>query len=738
MPKHADLINRRDGGNFGGWIQDAHGLPAFRFEARLPVRTLLPDGSPARVPEDPWFLVGNDGTKLFVHASGGVQWLTGAREWARLNWDGTPNGASGMLEVAAGSSKHTLIGAQPASCATERIFGCGFARWSYRTSEGLVVEHRVECPPSVESAPRPNRWIESISLRNEGSGPMPCSFRRELGLRYGPACLQRVPPGQHPVVYKPERCSKRAVEFSFAPLPASGAYQPLAPDASSPIEWHPPVVRCDTSGLDAPHLDARISGSAATVSISAKAGLRPGESRTFAWVWSSWHGNDRPADQLVPAVIAGWRKAWARAIPDFPSERDASLRREMRWHAAMLLSLATWTSVYGLRFMPQGTSYDFDWGITCSARDHLQHALPLCHLMPWLARDTLRHACRRMTPNGEIRLMENGPGSTTTIFFATSDQQLFFFGLLAEYLDATGDAALLGTKLAPWPPQGHSRPAAVLEHAERAFRFLRDDVGRGAHGLVRLMNSDWNDGIYCASTNVPYADMFMQSESHLNTAQACVVLEQLGSALEKSASSLPKTLAPRAVLLAKMLRSYRADLHAALMKEWKGRPFLPRAHTPAGCLGGDQMWLEPQAFALGIKDAPLSKRRALLREMERRLSEPWGMRQQETPAEMPPFKRGGRENGGIWFALVGPAIVHAAEVDRKAAERLLQGITLSAHARRFPGCWPGIWTAPDNFDSSLLPSAGLPDQQSIWPDFPAFCSHAHAWPLFAYLKLRKA
>ena len=77
MPKHADLINRRDGGNFGGWIQDAHGLPAFRFEARLPVRTLLPDGSPARVPEDPWFLVGNDGTKLFVHASGGVQWQIG-------------------------------------------------------------------------------------------------------------------------------------------------------------------------------------------------------------------------------------------------------------------------------------------------------------------------------------------------------------------------------------------------------------------------------------------------------------------------------------------------------------------------------------------------------------------------------------------------------------------------------------------------------------------------------------
>ena len=114
------------------------------------------------------------------------------------------------------------------------------------------------------------------------------------------------------------------------------------------------------------------------------------------------------------------------------------------------------------------------------------------------------------------------------------------------------------------------------------------------------------------------------------------------------------------------------------------------------------------------------------------------MRQQEKPVEIPPFKTGGRENGGVWFALIGPAIVHAAEVDLKAAERLLESTTLAAHARRVPDYWPGIWTAPDNFDSSLLPSVGLPDQQSIWPDFPAFCSHAHAWPLFAYLKLRKA
>jgi phosphoribosylaminoimidazole-succinocarboxamide synthase len=58
-----------------------------------------------------------------------------------------------------------------------------------------------------------------------------------------------------------------------------------------------------------------------------------------------------------------------------------------------------------------------------------------------------------MTPNGEIRLMENGPGSTTTAFFATSDQQLFFFGLLDVPNHLAG------------PPDDPRIPAEVLGRA---------------------------------------------------------------------------------------------------------------------------------------------------------------------------------------------------------------------------------------------------------------------------------
>ena len=256
--------NGGDGGSFGTWIQDDQGLPAFRFDARLPVSTRLPDGFPARVPDDPWFLVGNDGTKLFVHASGSVQWLSGVREWARLNWNGKRNGAAGSLRAFEGSSKRSFIGGSPSASSVERLFGCGFARWRYRTAKGLVLEHRIECPPSVEKAPRPNQWIETISLRNESSAPMECSFVRELGMRYGPITLQHVPAARHPVVYKPgtPRCSKRSVEIPFTAMPSSGAYESLDPTTSSPIEWHPPAIRCESFGREIPSLQTRLSGTA--------------------------------------------------------------------------------------------------------------------------------------------------------------------------------------------------------------------------------------------------------------------------------------------------------------------------------------------------------------------------------------------------------------------------------------------------------------------------------------------
>src|SRR6185437_11070165 len=65
----------------GEWLDDAHGLPCYRYFGPLrfpdsPQR----DGAPM-IPDDPFFLLGNYRLTLFTHAIGLYQILTGERAW---------------------------------------------------------------------------------------------------------------------------------------------------------------------------------------------------------------------------------------------------------------------------------------------------------------------------------------------------------------------------------------------------------------------------------------------------------------------------------------------------------------------------------------------------------------------------------------------------------------------------------------------------------------------------------
>ena len=55
-------------------------------------------------------------------------------------------------------------------------------------------------------------------------------------------------------------------------------------------------------------------------------------------------------------------------------------------------------------------------------------------------------------------------------------------------------------------------------------------------------------------------------------------------------------------------------------------------------------------------------------------------------------------------------------------------MTFANYAAHFPDYWTGRWSASDSLDSSLLPTNGL-STGIPW------CAHAHAWPLYCYLRL---
>ena len=332
---------------------------------------------------------------------------------------------------------------------------------------------------------------------------------------------------------------------------------------------------------------------------------------------------------------------------------------------------------------------------------------------------------KRTVPDGEIKLDDLGFGWAPHSGRLTSDQQLYFFLLLNEYLRATGDASIL-TETISYYPLERAGTGSGLDHVRDAFSFLRDRIGTGQHGLVKLWNSDWNDMFFWWPIKEPYNFVFDTSESHMNTAMAIAILGDLADTLHKFGKT------EEAAELASAVTMYRAELLKAYLADWGSRQFPRRMYFGNEAVGQDEMWLEPQGFTFLIPEIPLERKQALFAEMETRLikGEAMGPKQIENPANKPGTRAGSRENGGFWYALTGPVILGVAGFDHEAAFELLRKQTFGNYARQFPQYWTGQWSASDSLDSAALPTAGL--SENI-----VYCAHANAWPLYCYLRLRK-
>ncbi|CAN5533989.1 hypothetical protein BH10BAC3_BH10BAC3_37090 [soil metagenome] len=71
----------------GNWSMSSKGLPMYQYTGAKPFTALDKEGKPAKLPDDPYFLLGNYKMTLFTHARGRYPLLTGERAWARINAD---------------------------------------------------------------------------------------------------------------------------------------------------------------------------------------------------------------------------------------------------------------------------------------------------------------------------------------------------------------------------------------------------------------------------------------------------------------------------------------------------------------------------------------------------------------------------------------------------------------------------------------------------------------------------
>jgi cellobiose phosphorylase len=688
------------------------------------------------LPDDPFFLIGNYRLTLFTHASGLLQVLSGERAWARLNDGGGYWSGLNKAACVVNGSRHELIGVdEPSAERADKLFGVGFARYAYQLPDGMKVQRSIHVRPSTKPGDGSSAFLVHVHLENTSTRTLDIDYEESVLANY--RMLSWGSADRNAPTYSAmpaQKIGTDAISVGFKVDPHVPLTFPSAGQMCK-FEQYPPALFVSTGGNPAlrPHVVREATGHS-SIGVQHSGALKPGETRELSFIV----GYTRtPSEQSIKGLVASlhaetgssvsdgsaFASEWRKAIPRFDSETDKQMRREMQWNVAVLEAMATWREYYDETIIPQGCMYDYVWGVVASNRDQAQQALPLCHTNPALARSTLRYILKRTVPDGEIKLMDQGFGWVASTPMQTSDQQLYFFILLNEYLRATGDTGFLAEHIGYYPLQ-NAGSDTVFAHVRENFLFLRDRISVGRHGLVRLWNSDWNDLFYAWTTKGSYNSTFETAESLMNTAMALAFLQDLQAHLRGFSH-------PKGAELADAMLAFRTELLGAWMRDLGDRPFPRRAWTDATTsLGEDNMWLEPQGFALMIPEMGVERKQVLLQELTRRLLDPekMGARQIERPLVHPGTPEGSRENGGFWYALHGPLVLGAATINKSFAKQLLKRMTFSNYAKNFPKYWTGMWSASDSLDSSLLPTEGL----SV--NIP-YCAHAHAWPLYCYLRL---
>jgi len=742
----------------GGWLKDATGLPCFNYAGKIPFEAHLQNGKKAKLPDDPWFLLGNYQFKLFAHVSGQYEIITGQRAWGRMNQGTKPNSGlnSSTLEIINkdGRTEKNLpltginsLAANPDIC--KRVFGCGFAKYSYNT-DNIYIDRVLSVKPSTNPYNGTSAFLLTVGIKNEGGKSLNIAYNESVTANYEMIQQQRQSTSEKMVRY--ENTVFRDTGQHLIGVHIKGvSNDPLlfpSKDAISMWEGFPPSLF-----LKSISADAKLLKNKDEIAARYQFTLKPHEEKVISLIIGYTFENDVSSLEQIfrelttsgnnpgpnKDLISGSAFAgdWLKILPGFDSEADTQLKQELTWHAYVLEAMATYSDFYKETKIPQGTVYDFDWGIHASARDNFQHALPLLYYNPQLAKSILRYMLERTTAWGDIRLIEMGNGYADHSSYFTSDQQLFFFFLLSEYLRVTKEYDFLKEQVAYYPVSGQSK-ATVLEFVQNCFTFLRDEIGTGSHGLVRLMNSDWNDAIFYI-VKAPYNRTLYKGESHLNSAMALSIFQSLIPSL-KSAENIPELTAYRTRIqsIYTSMENYHASLLTAFMNDLGNRTFPRRMYFNGKTYGEDNMFLEPQGYTLMINELAIERKKALYEEMKKRIypGEKLGARQQQSPEfEDEEFDKGSRENGGFWWSLNGPVIIGVSQIDKQEAIRLLKNMTFIHYAKAFPQYWTSYWSAADNEESSLIPEEGLPDQTSNYSDEPVYCAHPHAWILYCYYRI---
>lgn len=505
-------------------------------------------------------------------------------------------------------------------------------------------------------------------------------------------------------------------------------------------------------GLSA-NLDGDLSsaGPDSALLLERKFSLKPGETTTLTFLYGyGVSGFD------VETLVSKYRQNAATALRDSSGQwKQRSLRfvvpdepwveRETAWNYYSLRSGFSYDDFFHEHIISQASIYQYVMGFQGAARDPLQHVVPFLFTEPGLVKEVLRYTLKEVRPNGSIPYGIVGHGMPMpTVSDNSSDMPMWLLWAVSEYVLATRDVRFLDSdvvtayggaaKAAHW--QGANR-ASVRDLLARCYKHLVEDVKVGEHGLMRMLQDDWNDAL--VQGWVPAKDVkecLEKGESVVNSAMAAYVFDAYARVLAYAGDEERITTPIR-----RKAEEHRAAVRAQWTGNWFKRCWLGPTN---GWLGEKGLWIEPQPWAIIGATASVEQTRTLVHNLDeqlRRVSPIGAVQINDSPDRVThgtwPTEPGTSIAGGVWPSLNQTLIWALAKVDPAMAWEEWKKNSFARHAEVYPQVWYGTWSGPDvlNSATSKHPGETTGGKPFGWTDFPVLNMHSHACPLYAATKL---
>jgi hypothetical protein len=265
-----------------------------------------------------------------------------------------------------------------------------------------------------------------------------------------------------------------------------------------------------------------------------------------------------------------------------------------------------------------------------------------------------------------------------------------------------------------------------MDHVRYAVTHLTEDIGIGDHGLIKVGDGDWSDGVVIENAKKKgfpaglewFFNSKEKGESIPNTQMALYVLPLIAALVETRDSAL-----------ASNIRDFLKGLPKALQKQWTGewytRAILYDENESPVVLGDDKIMLESQPWALIANLGNDQQIKTLTESIKKHLDDP-----SKIGAML-------EKDGMVWPAvsqLLTWGYAHCNYPD--LAWGSLERHTLAVRAKHYGKRWFNVWSGPDGVNEGCSkPGDTWKSEVTPMTDFPVMNMNQHAMALLGLLRV---